>query len=125
MTKPPKKFENFSIFHEQIFSYQTLLIFRKSSNTKMGCCQTNFETGEIVISTFKDRTVENSYRCDDGFAEISLDSKSDETELNQRYTEQSKTKDFVVTFRSTSYSLHKTELEQSFLQSKGNIVNKF
>ncbi|OMJ92174.1 hypothetical protein SteCoe_5166 [Stentor coeruleus] len=91
----------------------------------MGCCQSNFETGEIIISAFKDRTVNNSYHSDEGFAEISLDSKSDENEIIQRYTEQNRSKDFVVTFRSTSYSLHKTELEQSFLQSKGNALNKF
>ncbi|OMJ77978.1 hypothetical protein SteCoe_22337 [Stentor coeruleus] len=91
----------------------------------MECCQTNFETGEIVISAFKDQTVENFYRCDDGFTEISLDSKSDEIEINQRYTEQCKIKDSVATFRSTSYSLHKTELEKSFLQIKWEIVNKF
>lgn len=99
----------------------------------MGCCQSNFETGEIIISAFKDRTVNNSYHSDEnyirnnndeGFAEISLDSKSDENEIIQRYTEQNRSKDFVVTFRSTSYSLHKTELEQSFLQSKGNALNK-
>ena len=89
----------------------------------MGCCQSTYETGELLITNFQDRadTLRVVFNSDDGFAEISLESRSEETDLNPRYTEQHKIKELVGTMRSTSYSMHRTELEQSFLQTKINV----
>lgn len=86
----------------------------------MGCCQTNYEIGELVVAGFNDRDPEKSICSKSGeeFAELSLESREEETELNLRYTEQAKSKDYFTTVRSTSYSLHRFEIEQSFLQTK-------
>ena len=58
------------------------------------------------------------YKTEGEFAELSLESHSEPTDMNPRYTEQPKINDFTITLRSTSYSFHRTELEQFFLQIK-------
>lgn len=91
----------------------------------MGCCQSNNEAGEVLIAVFKDKLEElpKSQRAEEEFAEISLRSSSGESTVNYNYTEVVKTKDFVSTLRSTNYSLHKTELEQSFTQTRSMLLN--
>ena len=55
----------------------------------MGCCQTNIETGELRIQ--KSQSIElcekDYFSSEDEFAEISLNSRSEETLLIGRYTE--------------------------------------
>ena len=93
----------------------------------MGCCQANSEAGEIYLPNFQgiDLQQEKYFRSEGEFAELSLESHSEETEFNPRYTEQPKINECIVTFRSTSYSLHRTELEQSFLQSNLSSLNPY
>lgn len=92
----------------------------------MGCCQTNCETGEIFSTSLHDieKHERTFFHSNEEFAEISLDSRSEETEMNPRYTEQAKNLDCIVTMRSTSYSLHRSELEQSFLQTRLSTISK-
>ena len=92
----------------------------------MGCCQSNYESGEVIFSVFRDRSekFKNDF-SEEEFAEISLRSsaeQAEETRLNIRYTEVAKAKDYGYTLRSTNYSLHKTDLEQSFTQSKSFVL---
>ena len=92
----------------------------------MGCCQTNIEAGDLCIPKIQNMEsceIENASPGDE-FAEISLDSRSAEINYLGRYTDHPKLSDFFATIRSTSCSLHRTELEQSFLQSNVNTIHQ-
>jgi hypothetical protein len=89
----------------------------------MGCCQCNSETGEVLVVNLHEKIDQatKGLPSDEQFDEVSLDSKEEETACVVRYTD-SKVRECFVTVRSTSYSFHRTEIEQSFLQTK-NCVN--
>lgn len=91
----------------------------------MGCCQSNNEAGEVLIAVFREKLEElpKSQRAEEEFAEISLRSSSGELTVNYNYTEIARAKEFVSTLRSTNYSIHKTELEQSFTQTRSMLFN--
>lgn len=91
----------------------------------MGCCQSKNETGEVLIAVFKEKLEElpKSQRIDGEFAEVSLRSSSEESTVTYNYTDIGKAKDLFFTLRSTTFSLHKTELEQSFSQTRSLLLN--
>ena len=88
----------------------------------MGCCQSNYETGEVILAGLKEKIdeVTKGLASDERFDEVSLDSREEETDC-VRYTENCRGKECLVTIRTTSYSFHRTEIEQSFLKTKGNV----
>lgn len=89
----------------------------------MGCCQINNEQGEVYMPNLQLKTLEerNGSRLDSkAFAEISLESHYEETDINPRYTNQSLMGDFASTIRLNNCSFHRNELEQSFLQTGKN-----
>jgi hypothetical protein len=92
----------------------------------MGCCQGNYESGEVIFSVFRDRSEHILADFTEAeFAEVSLRSSAsqcEDTNLNVRFTEMTKGKELGFTLRSTNNSLHKTDLEQSFTKSKSFLL---
>ena len=97
----------------------------------MGCCQSTNDSAEVVLGNLQDKLdeVTKGFGEQERFDEISLESRAgedqeEETTCLARYTENNKGKQVVSVGRPTSYSLHRTEIEQSFLMTKGNLFGK-
>lgn len=100
----------------------------------MGCCQGSSDPNELILSTLQDKIDEVTKGfVNDGFNDISLESRAirekneedeEETSYLPRFTENFRSKEKIVVVRPTSYSLHRSEIEQSFLITKGSFLGK-
>ena len=88
----------------------------------MGCCQAKIEIGEVLLPAFDHLEIDSRVlKTDEGFSDVSLDSHQEE---NYHIMETSKTRlgdSMLYNTRSTSISLHRTDLEVAFLQTSGII----
>lgn len=100
----------------------------------MGCCQSASDSSELILGNLQEKIDEVTKGfVNDGFNDISLESKTirekheeeeEETTYLPRYTENFRSKDKIIVVRPTSYSLHRSEIEQSFLITKGSFLGK-
>ena len=88
----------------------------------MGCCKSNFDLKEEVLITLDNINLHDPRltQTEDGFGDLSLDSHQGDN--YDAIFETSKTRlcdSQLYCTRSTSISLHRTDLEIAFLQSSG------
>lgn len=90
----------------------------------MGCCQSNIEIGEMILSTLDNVNLHDPRltQTEDGFGDLSLDSVDDEKDTPRIETSKTRLGDSIEVYtRGKSISLHRTDFESAFLQSSGII----
>lgn len=84
----------------------------------MGCCQSDFEVGEISFEQYENGDL-RKVKTEDSFSDVSLDSH-DSSIFGVLKTSGSRMGDSVVcNTRSTSNSLYRPDIETAFLHSPG------
>ena len=88
----------------------------------MGCCQSNIEIEEIMLSTLDNLNIHDPRltQTDEGFGDLSLDSAHEDRFKPILDTSKTWLGDSVISYtRGKSISLHHPNLESAFLQSSG------
>ena len=86
----------------------------------MGCCQSNIEIGEMIVSTLDNLNMHDPrlIQTEEGFDDLSLDSHHDNKYDPIFETSKTRLGDSLLSYkRTTSLSLHRTDIETAFLQS--------
>lgn len=87
----------------------------------MGCCQSTQESNEIEIPPQEKVNYQelNIMKTDDDFSEVSLNSHEEHPDQFSKLGDS-----IIYNTRSTSISLHRTDLENAFLQTSTYIRRK-